>query len=153
MEQGVTRPPSSPPQAASSQTQGVGSLLLGPSIGKCMSKCLRAEGGLPSGLSQQPPPTQVTSNREGEGMPSCPASSRIVGCRGHGILVLCWGIQALPQEGPYQGLYTTIYLVRACGMPWAISVAYHFLCLSFEFDSFLNRKHTLGDLSFHRSTA
>jgi hypothetical protein len=64
---GVTRPPSSPPRVASSQSRGMGSLLSGTSISGCMSKCLRAEGGLPSSLSQQPPPAQVTFDCEGEG--------------------------------------------------------------------------------------
>jgi hypothetical protein len=39
-------------------------------------------------------------------------------------------------------------------MLWAFSVAYHFWCLSLEFDGFfLNRKYTLGALSFRRSVA
>jgi hypothetical protein len=50
-------------------------------------------------------------------------------------------------------LFATIWPVLLCGMPWAISIFYHLLCLSWEFDSFLNRKHTLGALSFHRSVA
>jgi hypothetical protein len=53
----------------------------------------------------------------------------------------------------YQGLSATIWPVRAGGMLCAFSAAYHFLCLSLEFDGLLNRKHTLGALSFHRSTA
>jgi hypothetical protein len=36
-------------------------------------------------------------------------------------------------------------------MLWAFSAAYHFLCLSLEFDGFLNRKHTLRALSVRRS--
>jgi lysozyme family protein len=46
-----------------------------------------------------------------------------------------------------------MWLVRACGMPWAFFAAYHFLCLSMEFNSFLNRIHTLGALSFRHSMA
>jgi hypothetical protein len=61
----------SPPRAASSRPRGIGSLLSGTSIGEHRLKRLRAEGGSPIGLSQQPPPTQVTSDHEGEGMPSC----------------------------------------------------------------------------------
>jgi hypothetical protein len=39
----------------------------GLSIDECQSKCLRAEGGPPSDLAQQPLPTQVTYNCEREG--------------------------------------------------------------------------------------
>jgi hypothetical protein len=83
--------------------------------------------------------------------PRCLASYRIVGRHGHGILVLPWGIRSLPQEGLYQGLSATICPVRVCGMPWAFPTAYHFMWLRLEFDGFLNRKHTLGALSFRHS--
>jgi hypothetical protein len=92
------------------------------------------------------PSCMLVRGRWARPSPRCPASSEIIGRHGHGILVLPWGIRALPQEGPYQGLSATICLV-----PWAFPTAYHFMWLSLEFDGFLNRKHTLGALSFHRS--
>jgi hypothetical protein len=50
-------------------------------------------------------------------------------------------------------LAPSTWYVRVELMSWAFSVAYHFLCLSLEFNSFLNRKCTLEALSFRGSAA
>jgi hypothetical protein len=65
MDRGKTLPTPSPPRVAPSLPQGATPLLTGPMVGKHQSKCLRAEGGPPSGLSKQLPPTLETPSHEG----------------------------------------------------------------------------------------
>jgi hypothetical protein len=146
----------------------MGPLLSGPIISECPSKCLRAEGGSPSNLSQQPPPMQVTSDCKGEG----DAFLR-VGEREMSLTLLRDSQQVLePSDtvatvssfslGEY-GPFLKKVRTKGCLPPsaWYVHMECHGPSLQPTTSSalacnsmvFLNRKRILGALSFCHSVA
>jgi hypothetical protein len=98
----------------------------------------------PSGLSEQPPFTWVSSKYEGGGR--CLAGSRVIGRRGHESL---GESRPPPKKARTKGCLSSSarYVYVDGGLLCGLS-----LLVPDHFDGFfLNRKHTLGVLNFRRS--